>query len=985
MPFVPPHRGSMPRIATLDTMSWRDDAGQLLVAPTVSSVNLTNTSPNVGETITALVSYDGVPTPSLTYQWKRSGVSIGGATASAYTVVLADVGATLTCTAFAENSEGTASLESAATDAVPVPPEAPVNTVLPAFSDTTPTVGDTITESSYTTGTWTGVPAPTYSGVVKVGGVTVSLPYVIVVGDVGKTLTVTVTASNSEGSVQATSAATSAVVDINVAPTNTVAPSFYDPMFYVGETIDATSFSRGSWNGNPAPSFADQLKKDGINVSMPYTVVSGDIGKTFTVTVTATNVAGSNAASTPASSPVEAAPAAPANTVAPSFTDTTPVVGDVITTGSFSRGSWTGVPTPTYADQLRRDGFPVTMPYTVVSGDVGSVFVIAVTATNASGSTTATSAATSAVVPAPAAPVNTVLPAFADTTPSVGDTLTTSSFSTGTWTGYPTPSLSSQLKRNGSNVSMPYAVTVDDVGSTFTVTVTATNASGSASATSAATSAVPSTTTYVQEWRHNFDATTTTGWFGNPADGAFQDNKFTSLVQVAGGVVSSTATPTPVGARMMRCDCPAKTTATTPKAHVSREGWDIQEGHTVRTTFLMYLPSGKASYDNLFLLDFEIDGNDLVDPALANNFFGIRLALNASRAFKIDREYTNAADLTDSRNIPFPLDQLVTVDFTMYCHSTNGSVSINVNGTNYFSVTGTNTLPTAAQINAEFGTSASGTTRYRMAQLGATANGHATIAQTCYFDEWWIGVTTAPSGGGGGGGGSPGMTLLGTFEHNMNESTYAAMFGSWPNKWQSLYTVGGGDANYAVRATAGAPEGTAYIQMWTGASIGDVVSKSTLQRTFGGGIEVVAGDVVKTWMKIRMYETNLSEVFTWDIENTAGQSPGVRFKFNSGRNWRLDRGKVGASSLNDAQGRNAPFPVGSWVDVYIEMGMATTEGDPRGYAIVKQNGAEVYRRENIKTMSSPCQRLQFGLTANSSGIPQLMDIDAVKAEFWRPA
>jgi hypothetical protein len=46
------------------------------------------------------------PTPTFTYQWKRGGVAITGATNSTYAVQNADVGSTLTCTVTATNAGG---------------------------------------------------------------------------------------------------------------------------------------------------------------------------------------------------------------------------------------------------------------------------------------------------------------------------------------------------------------------------------------------------------------------------------------------------------------------------------------------------------------------------------------------------------------------------------------------------------------------------------------------------------------------------------------------------------------------------------------------------------------------------------------------------------------------------------------------------------------------------------------------------------------
>lgn len=90
-------------------------------------------------------------------------------------------------------------------------PSLPANTVLPTISGTAK-VGSTLTA---TNGTWTGRSAPFIRHQWKAGGVAVTgainKTYVPVVGDVGKTITVTVTGSNWKGSASVTSTATAAV------------------------------------------------------------------------------------------------------------------------------------------------------------------------------------------------------------------------------------------------------------------------------------------------------------------------------------------------------------------------------------------------------------------------------------------------------------------------------------------------------------------------------------------------------------------------------------------------------------------------------------------------------------------------------------------------------------------------------------------------------------------------------------------------------
>lgn len=91
-------------------------------------------------------------------------------------------------------------------------PAAPVNTVAPAITGT-PTVGETLTASN---GTWTGKEPPvTFAYQWEAGGVDIAgataKTYTLTEAEVGKAVTVTVTAKNWKGSASATSAATAAV------------------------------------------------------------------------------------------------------------------------------------------------------------------------------------------------------------------------------------------------------------------------------------------------------------------------------------------------------------------------------------------------------------------------------------------------------------------------------------------------------------------------------------------------------------------------------------------------------------------------------------------------------------------------------------------------------------------------------------------------------------------------------------------------------
>jgi hypothetical protein len=113
-------------------------------------------------------------------------------------------------------------------------PEAPVNTAAP-FIEGTPTVGSTLTAN---VGGWTGYPSLTYTyqwnrDGTPIGGETGST-YVVDAADVGEDITVTVTATNSEGSASETSAAV----------VGEAAPSGGDPA-YLLETGDTFLLESG--------------------------------------------------------------------------------------------------------------------------------------------------------------------------------------------------------------------------------------------------------------------------------------------------------------------------------------------------------------------------------------------------------------------------------------------------------------------------------------------------------------------------------------------------------------------------------------------------------------------------------------------------------------------------------------------------------------------------------------------------------------------
>ena len=165
-----------------------------------------------GATLTAASgTWTGTTPISYAYRWARcnsSGAScndIGSATSGTYTLAQADVGKTLRVTVTATNSAGSSEATSAATGVVAAG-AAPKNTIRPTISGTT-TEGQTLTADK---GSWTGTTPITYTyewqrcddkgnNCADVSGAT-STTYVLTSADVGKTVRVGVTATNSQGS-----------------------------------------------------------------------------------------------------------------------------------------------------------------------------------------------------------------------------------------------------------------------------------------------------------------------------------------------------------------------------------------------------------------------------------------------------------------------------------------------------------------------------------------------------------------------------------------------------------------------------------------------------------------------------------------------------------------------------------------------------------------------------------------------------------------
>jgi hypothetical protein len=295
------------------------------------------------------------------------------------------------------------------------PAEPPTSDSSPTLSGTT-VDGDTLTAAP---GAWSGTQDIAYSyqwqrcdqageNCVDIPGAT-GTTHDLGQGDVGQTVHVVVTATNTEGSLQATSDASGVV---QPAP-----PSSTSPPTIGGSTLDGQTLSAGdgSWSGTGplTPSYqwqrCDQAGENCVDIpgatDSTYTLGSGDIGHTVVVIVTDTNSAGSDSATSTPSNAVQAAP--PSSTLPPAIGGNAGD-GQTLTAGG---GSWSGTGPFSETYQWQRcDALGqscVDIPgaigpsYGVGSDDVGHTIVVIVTDSNGAGSDSAVSPPTPVVTAKP--------------------------------------------------------------------------------------------------------------------------------------------------------------------------------------------------------------------------------------------------------------------------------------------------------------------------------------------------------------------------------------------------------------------------------------------------------------------------------------------------------------------------------------------------------------------------------------------------------
>jgi hypothetical protein len=209
-------------------------------------------------------------------------------------------------------------------NSAPATPSPPINTVKPTISGT-PQEGQQLTAAD---GNWDGTQPITFTrqwqrcdasgaACADVAGATAST-YAVTSADVGATLRVVVTATNSAGSATAASAATAVVQSASAPPVNTSPPTVSG----TAQVDQALTAGPGSWTGTQPIAFAYQWERcdsaGGICVDIAgatgatYTVTSTDVGSTLRVVVTASNAAGTSApAASNITAVVKTAPAPP--------------------------------------------------------------------------------------------------------------------------------------------------------------------------------------------------------------------------------------------------------------------------------------------------------------------------------------------------------------------------------------------------------------------------------------------------------------------------------------------------------------------------------------------------------------------------------------------------------------------------------------------------------------------------------------------------
>jgi len=203
------------------------------IAPFISGTT------TLGSTLSSTTgAFNGNPSPTYGYQWRRNAVNIPSATGSTYVLVSADSGAAITCVVTATNALGSSSATSNTITADTY--AAPVNSSPPSISGTT-TIGSVLTS---TFGGWANSPTSYAFQWNRNGSPIASATtstYTLVQADSASAITCVVTATNAFGSTPSTS---------NTLTTPTYAAAFTSTWAVTaGETITLPYEAAGTYSG----------------------------------------------------------------------------------------------------------------------------------------------------------------------------------------------------------------------------------------------------------------------------------------------------------------------------------------------------------------------------------------------------------------------------------------------------------------------------------------------------------------------------------------------------------------------------------------------------------------------------------------------------------------------------------------------------------------------------------------------------------------
>ncbi len=428
-----------------------------LTLPPAITTQPSNSSVTAGSAASFSVAASG--TAPLTYQWRKDGVAISGATSSTYSISSTLAGASGSYTVIVTNSVGSVT-SSAAVLTVNI---APSITTQPSAS--TVTAGGAVSFSVAASGTapftyqWrkdgaaiSGATSSTYS---------ISSTSAV---DAGR---YTVVVTNGVGSV----ASSVAVLTVNIAPSITTQPS--------ASTVTLGSAASFSVAASGTATLTYQWRKDGAAISgatsSTYSISSAVTSDAGSYTVVVTNSAGS-ATSNAATLTVTAAATAPTITTQPSSSS--------VTAGSAASFSVAASGTATLTYQWRKDGTAISgatsSTYSISSAATSDAGSYTVVVTNSAGSATS-NAATLTVTAAATAPTITTQPSSSSVT--AGSAASFSVAASGT------APLTYQWRKDGTAISgatsSTYSISSAATSDAGSYTVVVTNSVGSATSNAA--------------------------------------------------------------------------------------------------------------------------------------------------------------------------------------------------------------------------------------------------------------------------------------------------------------------------------------------------------------------------------------------------------------------------------------------------------------------------------------------------------------------